>query len=154
MSNKNHSINKIEKRIFLFLSFLLGFFLIFLFFYHINDIEFYAYGENDCGLKAYFHLYCPGCGGTRALDAFLHGNFLHSFCLHPTIMYLFAFFLSYYIPTILHLSGITQKPIYHKTYLYILIGLLVLIILFFIGRNLLLVYAGYDYIGECLPFWS
>lgn len=38
-----------------------------------------------------FHLatgyYCPGCGGTRALAALFHGQFLRSFLYHPVVLY-------------------------------------------------------------------
>ncbi len=32
-------------------------------------------------------LYCPGCGGTRAVDALFHGHFLRSFLYHPLVPY-------------------------------------------------------------------
>lgn len=154
MTTNVYHMSKSEKRIFLFMTALMGLFFVFLTFYHINDIQFHEFGEKDCGLKMFFHLYCPGCGGTRALDAFLHGQFLHSLLLQPTILYLFVFFISYYVPALFLFLGIRKKPLRYIVYLYILCGLLVLIILFFIARNLLMVYGGYDYIGECLPYWT
>lgn len=154
MTKDTYRMTSIEKRIFIIMSVFLGLFLIFLVFYHIKDIQFHNPEGSNCGLKLFFHLYCPGCGGTRALDAFLHGRFLHSLLLQPVIMYLFGYFLSYYIPSLCLILGIRKKPIHYMVYLYILCGLLVLIILFFIARNLLLVYGGYDYIGECLKYWN
>lgn len=45
----------------------------------------------EWGIPCIFHLvtgvYCPGCGGTRAVKAFLRGNFADSFRYHPLIVY-------------------------------------------------------------------
>lgn len=153
MSTIKYTMSKAEKRIFVLMSVLLALGLVFLLIYHLANIRFYDPQGSSCGLKMYFHLYCPGCGGTRALDAFLHGHLIHSFMLQPVIMYLFTYFLSYYIPALFLQTGLRKKKINYNFYLYELFGLLALIILFFIGRNLLLVYAGYDYIGECIRFW-
>lgn len=32
--------------------------------------------SKECYIHAHYHLYCPGCGGTRAVRALLHGNLL------------------------------------------------------------------------------
>ncbi len=41
----------------------------------------------DCLFWKFFGIYCPGCGGTRALVAFCKGRFLLSAWYHPVIMY-------------------------------------------------------------------
>ena len=44
------------------------------------------------GFPCLFHLltglYCPGCGGTRAVRLFLKGELIKSFCYHPFVPYL------------------------------------------------------------------
>ena len=40
-----------------------------------------------CFFHATTGLYCPGCGGTRAVLFFLHGNLLKSFLYHPIVIY-------------------------------------------------------------------
>lgn len=144
---------KPEKIIFFAFSFLCLVFIGFLLFYHIKDITFYE-PDGGCAMKLIFHLYCPGCGGTRAIDAFLHGQLLKSFLYNPVILYLACYFLSYYVPATLRIAGVWKHRINGMIYVYILIGLLAVIILHFIGRNLLLVFGGVDYIGECLQYWQ
>lgn len=36
-------------------------------------------------------LYCPGCGGTRAVFALLHGHIIRSFLYHPFVPYVAIF---------------------------------------------------------------
>lgn len=154
MSATKYQMSRTEKRIFILISVLLGLAICFIVFYHLKDIRFYDPKGTPCGLKMYFHLYCPGCGGTRAIDAFLHGHFLHSFLLQPLITYLFIYFMSYYVPSLLLCLGIRKRKINYKFYLYVLWGMLALIIIFFFARNLLMIFGGYDYIGECIRFWQ
>lgn len=40
-----------------------------------------------CVLHHYLGVYCPGCGGSRALKAFLEGHFLLSLYYHPLVAY-------------------------------------------------------------------
>jgi len=40
-----------------------------------------------CTFKKITGLYCPGCGGTRAVAAFLTGHFVKSFRYHPFVPY-------------------------------------------------------------------
>ncbi len=49
-----------------------------------------------CMLRTITGLYCPGCGGTRAVIALLHGDILYSLYCHPAVPYgaaMFAWFL-------------------------------------------------------------
>lgn len=47
----------------------------------------------SCPFRAITGLYCPGCGGTRALSALLHGRVLESLKLHPFVLYGLGFYL-------------------------------------------------------------
>jgi len=40
-----------------------------------------------CLLHEFTGLYCPGCGGTRAFVALIHGQFLKSVYYHPLVLY-------------------------------------------------------------------
>ncbi|GLC82568.1 DUF2752 domain-containing protein [Lacrimispora brassicae] len=56
------------------------------------------------GLPCLFHsltgLYCPGCGGTRAIRSLLRGDLRMSFQYHPLVLYaVFVFFLELILRT-------------------------------------------------------
>lgn len=35
--------------------------------------------SEECYIHAHYRIYCPGCGGTRAIIALLHGRVLEAF---------------------------------------------------------------------------
>jgi hypothetical protein len=49
----------------------------------------------QCPIYAALHLECPGCGGTRALAALLHGRLSEAIHLNALITLLLPFALSY-----------------------------------------------------------
>lgn len=49
--------------------------------YHITDKML------PCTLHTLTGLYCPGCGGTRAMISLFRGDLLHSFIYHPLVPY-------------------------------------------------------------------
>lgn len=67
-----------------------------------------------CYVYLRYGLYCPGCGGTRAVAAFLSGNILKSLCYHPFIPY-FGFVFLIFMGT--HtLEYLTRKKWRHPYY--------------------------------------
>lgn len=48
-----------------------------------NIIRFFP----PCILRSFFGLYCPGCGGTRAVVELLGGHVLRSLWYHPVVVY-------------------------------------------------------------------
>ena len=43
-------------------------------------------GENNCFVFRHFHIFCPGCGGTRAYVQLIHGKILQSFLYNPVVI--------------------------------------------------------------------
>ena len=43
--------------------------------------------DNVCTFYAVTGLYCPGCGGTRAVYSLLHGKIIKSLYFHPIVLY-------------------------------------------------------------------
>ncbi|MCR4792445.1 MAG: DUF2752 domain-containing protein [Lachnospiraceae bacterium] len=53
------------------------------------------FGSGDCRFKEVTGFYCPGCGGTRAVRAFLSGHLIKSFIYHPFVPYCFFMWILY-----------------------------------------------------------
>ena len=124
----------------------------FLFFYHYMDFSFYG-TRPDCGFKVLFHCYCPGCGGSRALDAFLHGKILTSVLSHPTILVTFCLFMGYFLPATYTFIIKRNGKLYYKFHSVSLWILLASIVIHFVVRNLLLVIFHIDYLQDCLIYY-
>lgn len=115
-------------------------------------IMLYTYLENllnrlssECYFRTHWKLYCPGCGGTRALLALMHGDLLLSLKYNPVTL----LFLLNVLATII-LSLIKKKKGKYPTSkirLILDITLLIFIIVFSVLRNYLL-YAGIDVLGD------
>ena len=127
-------------------------FLIFLIIYHFFNWTFYGLG-NDCGFKTLFHCYCPGCGGTRALDSFLHGKILTSVLYHPAILITFILFMAYYLPATYTFLIKKDGLLYYKFHSFTLWFLLASIVLHFVIRNILLIFFHIDYIQDCISYY-
>lgn len=52
----------------------------------ITDFEIISWLP-ECEFFAVTGLYCPGCGGTRAVKSLLRGDLIRSFLYHPFVMY-------------------------------------------------------------------
>lgn len=90
----------------------------------------------ECIFQKLFGVYCPGCGGTRALIAFLHGQFVESFLYHPIVMYtavMFGWFMLSHTMEKLHFPVIRGMA-FRTWHMY---GALVLIIVNCLLRNIL-----------------
>lgn len=64
--------------------------------FHI-DIEQLPIRRMSCLLYTLFHVYCPGCGGTRAVFALLRGDVLQSLYYHPVVVYTVVMYAWYLI---------------------------------------------------------
>lgn len=100
-----------------------------------------------CFVYEIFNVYCPGCGGTRALFALFHGEVLHSLIYNPAIL-LGAALILYYeagvMITLIRRNG--------KIYFYqkggLLYAYLVIVIVFALIRNWLLIKFQIDLIKD------
>ena len=91
----------------------------------------YVLGEpvvSACWFYSNFHIYCPGCGGTRALIALIHGQFLRSLYYHPAVIFTVASVGAYLLTqTIWRLRGRKGWTLhYGEKWLWCLIAILLL----------------------------
>lgn len=89
-----------------------------------------------CFFSNFLGIYCPGCGGTRAVEALFHGHFLLSLWYHPLVPYTAVIYLGFMITQGLHRIGVkrVQGWKFHIRYLWIALGI---IIVNFIVKNIL-----------------
>lgn len=92
--------------------------------------------KGECIFYKLWGAYCPGCGGTRALLALIHGRFLESLWYHPLIMYCVVMYLVFMIS---HTMEKLHVPFVKgmKFREWILYGMLVILILNCILKNVL-----------------
>lgn len=101
-----------------------------------------------CKFQAVFHLYCPGCGGTRSLRALLHGDLISSFLIYPPIP--LSLPVIGYAESLLFIGARRGDPRYILRFNPIALAIPALIVVaFFFIRNALL-FAGIDYLGDIL----
>ena len=101
-----------------------------------------------CAFSRMAHLYCPGCGATRALEFLWRGDILSSLAANPGVL-CGIFSLGYYQVSFLLAvrRGGAPSP-------RVAIGYAVLLLSFFVVRNLLLVFFGVDPLSDLISYWS
>lgn len=91
--------------------------------------------DTQCFFWKYFGIYCPGCGGTRALIYLLQGKILKAAWYHPMVVYGAGMYTAFMASHTLRKLHITKKGMkFREGYLY---GALVILILNFLLKNIL-----------------
>lgn len=138
---------KIENKVFLIFSIFFIIFIVYFLLYHTYNWKFQI-PYSTCLFHDMLHLYCPGCGGTRAVEALLDLKLMHSFLCHPIVLYMAGVSLYYYLFAFYTFVIKRNGKIYYKISTILLwIGLWIVII-FFIVRNILLIFFKIDYLGD------
>ncbi len=104
-----------------------------------------------CPMHDLWHIYCPGCGGTRAMVALLRGQIVHSLACNPLSAYLAAGFVAFDVRAAIAIARDEPRALHLRAWYFWL--LLAITVVFFVLRNVMLVSFGVDYLGELRPFW-
>lgn len=103
-----------------------------------------------CIIHDVMHIYCPGCGGTRAIFALLHGHVLESVYYNPAVVMGFVLALHYELGVGITLKKKNGKR-YYCTSLVPLIICGIVLVIFTVVRNYLLLALDYDMLQDFLP---
>ena len=89
-----------------------------------------------CIFSTYFRMYCPGCGGTRAVEALFRGHLLESAWYHPIVLYTVFVFGGFMLTQGMERLGFGRVRgwKYHDWYLY---GAVIVLVCNFLIKNLL-----------------
>ncbi len=90
-----------------------------------------------CFFLTIFGIYCPGCGGTRALSALLHGQILRALWYHPFIPYFALIYMGFLLTQGLHRLGVKKIRGWKFHYWYLWAGI-VIIALNWVVKNVFL----------------
>lgn len=91
---------------------------------------------SSCIFWAFWGMYCPGCGGTRAILALARGDFLHATWYHPLISYIVVMYACFMLShTLEKLRVPFVKGMKFET--WIMYGMLVVLALNFVLKNAL-----------------
>lgn len=126
---------------------LLGFIMILGFLYAMLPIPVWKLFQTPCMFYAVTGIYCPGCGGTRAVISLLKGQVVRSFFYHPIVIYgaviYIWFMVSHTIEKISHGKWKIGMH-YRDIYLWIALGIVVVNVMI---KDIALAGFGVDILG-------
>lgn len=106
----------------------------------------------SCLLHDVFHIYCPLCGGTRAVDAILHFHFPEAMRFNPLVVtFLLLAAVWYGIAWVRLFRG---KSLLAPVPKALSVSIAVAFVGYWIVRNLLLIAFGVDPMGDLVGFWQ
>lgn len=96
-----------------------------------------------CIFRLLTRLYCPGCGGTRAVQYLLKGQFKNSIQYHPLVLFIAVIMLT--IGINVGLAKVAGKKKWHSRHKKVVIAIAVIIVLInWCWKNYMLIAHGID----------
>ncbi len=105
-----------------------------------------------CFIAHGLHIYCPGCGGTRAALALLRFDFAEAFRLNPTVPVSAALFIVLDIVAAVNIAKGRDRVLTAR--FRPLMAYVIFVAAVFVTRNVLLCFFGVDIVGDLGRYWS
>jgi hypothetical protein len=102
-----------------------------------------------CTFATMMHMYCPGCGGTRAVYALLHFDIVSAIRYNILVPYMLVLYFYYNISAIIFIKRGGDEFWTKKRFIPIYVFVAIML-LNFVLRNILLWGFGIDLIGDIL----
>ncbi len=113
--------------------------------------SFFSVFLTSCILHDRFSLYCPLCGGTRAIEAIASCNLAKAFAFNPLVTLLFFAAIAWDLGALIRLLHGRNRIFRLPTWVWI--SLISVTLLYGVFRNVLLIAAAYDPLGDLIGFW-
>lgn len=118
---------------------------LYLYLLRVRDVPFI------CFFSRITHLYCPGCGCTRALEALLRFDIGGALAAHAFVPFACALLLYYEVAFTLAACGkISLRAVSSRP----AVAAALFLPLYALARDLLLVFFRIDFLGDLLTYWS
>ena len=105
-----------------------------------------------CFLHDRLFLYCPLCGGTRAVSELLQFRFMEALSYNSFVV--LVVFLLLVGDILLWIRAIRGKSSLLRVPGWFWIALVTVMLLYGVLRNLLMIFGGYDPVGDLGLFWQ
>lgn len=105
-----------------------------------------------CVMHDFLHLYCPGCGGTRAVMLLVHGDVVGAMLSNPIVPCYAALYIFLSLYAAVAIIRDRDRVIYWNTAITWIVAMLPIAV--FVIRNVMLVVWGVDTIGDLAAYWS
>ena len=105
-----------------------------------------------CMIHDRLFLYCPLCGGTRAIEALLHLDFVSAWHCNAFVVLVAVAVLCLEVVAVVRLFRHCDRllPIPQWSWIVFVVAM----ILYAVLRNYLMIAHSYDPLGDLLPFWQ
>ncbi len=106
-----------------------------------------------CPWSEKLHIYCPGCGGSRAFFELLHGHVIHSLMCNPSVFLGGVTVMWYEIRAVMAISTGNIERYFGGDRYRVLIAFAIFVIAYALLRDVLLICFKIDLLGDLRKFY-